>query len=173
MTLRKLLKKIYYFFKLKAQPPQNIPRDTLIGKVSLGIPTKLEIGNKVICDRGIANIKAIKGDWVVLTYGYKQKVERKTSQVWQYVVGLKTLSGETKKFPLSFADYEYIDQSDRRSAYFHITKRGYAKLTNEERASRLYLYHFNTKQSGRAALAALHKEGLLVQQGDLITIKNK
>jgi hypothetical protein len=110
-----------------------------------------------------------------LTYGHKQKVEKKKAAVWQYIVHTyDPYSKERLVLPLSFADYEYIDENQLGTRLeMNITKRRYAKMTNEERARHSYLYHFNANQGGKQILKKLHEDGLLDEEGTLITIKKK
>jgi hypothetical protein len=169
----KKIKKLYHKFLLLFNPPEKATRDIIYGKVYLGKPNWLAVGNKVICDRGIAHIKEIKNNWLVLTYGYSQVVEKKTTSVFQYIVHTyDPYSRERKELPLSFADYEYVDQNALgQRLEMNITKRKYAKMTDEERERHSYLYHFNAHQGGSQILKKLHEEGLI--EGTLLTIKTK
>ena len=174
--MKKFIKRIYHKIKLAFTRSDAPTRDIVLGKVWLGAPKWAEVGNKVICDRGIAHIKEIKkNDWLLLTYGYKQKVEKKLSSVFQFVVDIKDpYSGKKYTLPLSFSDYEYIDQNELgKRVQINVTKRKYAKLTEREREGRKYLYHFNQTQGGTVVLKKLHDDGLIVLEGDLLTIKKK
>lgn len=175
--MKKFIKRIYHNIKIAINRPNVNSKDFVFGKVYLGSCDWADIGNKVIThDRGIAHIKDIlENNWLLLTYGHKQKVQKPMSQLYQYIVTIKDpYSGKQYRLPLSFSDYEFIDKNELGERIkMTVTKRKYAKLTEKEREDRKYLYHFNRTQGGQVVLEKLHNDGLIVKQGDLITIKKK
>jgi len=177
--MKQLIRRVYHKIRLLFVKKQQRHQDVVIGKIYLGSPDWAEVGNKVICDRGIAHIKEIKetkhGNWYVLTYGYKQKVEKNYTGIYQFVVDIRDpYSGKKKRLPLSFSDYEYIDRNELGQAIeMTITKRKYAKLTAEVREGSKLLYLFNSAQGGDKLLKKIHDDGFIAKEGDLVTIKKK
>jgi len=176
--MKKKISSLYKRLRQKINPSKRVlDRDVILAVVFKAKATKLAIGNKVIIDRGLANINKLKEkDWVELTYGDKNFVDHKLRQVYQYFVSYtEPLSGKQKVYALSFSDYEYIDQDEERSVVrVHITKRKYAKLIEEDVELRRHLYHFNTVANGKHSLNKLKADGYQFDsKRKLITIKKR
>ena len=183
--MNKLERFIKKYFKYPKSSKTVLDRDIILVTVFKAKATKLEVGNKVVIDRGLANIRELKGnDWIQLTVGDKDPdgkkvfVEHKCTEVYQYFVSFtEPISGKQRVHALSFSDYEYINPvKDRELVRVHITKRKYAKLIPEDVELRRRLYYFTSTKEGKNVLQKLQDDGYDLQldtKKRLITIKKQ
>lgn len=173
--LRKLIYMIPYF---QNQIKTEFPKDIQVCEIFQNKVRFIKNGYKIICNLGIGsifnvddtnNIKGLNIDCA------KRKSLRRIDSLKQYYVKFKDpITGKFKTYPLSFADYKYMDSSMQIDhAKVFITNKKFAKLTKDEIEKRDYISHFNTNSRGKEILRKLREEGYIIIRRSEYILKSK
>lgn len=149
----------------------KLDKDVILGKLQILQATDIRLGVKIIGPRGIAHIKEIlRHPWVRVRYTNNRISDHDHKKLYQYfflVYNKRKLI--TTIYPLSYADYEYIDREQATDTKIetwiegHITKLGYYQLTKAEKEDREYLTEFNKDGHSQGVLCRLKKRNLLTK----------
>jgi hypothetical protein len=142
----------------------TLDKDVVLGTMEFLTARHIKEGRPVIGPHGIGFIKKIHGrsGWLTIVYSSKRVADHKVDKLKQiYFTVLDRKNDTVKVFPLSFADYKYIDYGEGTDVDIegHITNKQYFQLTDQEKADREHLTVFNESKHSQDVLRELKEKG--------------
>ena len=176
--LNKIKKFLKSLFKRKdsdhIKKSSTYQKDVLLGQLQVLQATDLRVGVKVLGFQGLAHIKEIKNHpWIRIKYHHGRGADHENIKLLQYFFSVHNHKKNiTTVYPLSFADYEYIDpceadivirQKGECWLEGHITNKGYFQLIKDVKQQREHLTVINESGQGRDTWRKLKSKNLLTK----------
>ena len=176
--IKKYLKHIYSLIKGEEsghiKKASTYQKDILLGQLQVLQATDLRVGVKVLGHQGLAHIQEIKHHpWIRIKYHHGRGADHESMKLLQYFFSVHNyIKKITTVYPLSFADYEYIDPCEadnvirkEKECWLEgtITNKGYYQLIKEVKQQREHLPVFNESGQSRDTWRKLKSKNLLTQ----------